>query len=112
MIKNYLRLTLILAITALVTSCDKETAELTYTSPEGNNTVSIIGTRYMSTDALALEIKATTGETPKGTVPAELYADNLNDSTCSITWENNSSCRLTLKNWDETEQYIPITFGN
>lgn len=112
MIKNYLKLLFILFITVMVTSCEEESAEFTYTSPDGNNEVRITGSRFVSTDAFALKIDAFTGETPKGSATADLYADDLNESTVSITWENNSSCKLTLYNWDKTQQTVPITFGN
>lgn len=94
--KTIFRALFILMVPAMIVGCNPGPIEsLTFTSPEGDRTIKVTGTR--STD-LAPIMAQVTLIVPKGekSFSFEHQAGSLTKDNVTATWENNNRCQLVF----------------
>jgi hypothetical protein len=93
-------------LTILFFACGmKETAQTSSTSPDGNSTITISGTKNFGDPwQAAIKINAFKQEQQ---VTTEIYADGLSEKNIKFNWFDSNHCIITISQQDNTTR----TFG-
>jgi hypothetical protein len=94
--KFIFRALFLLMVPAMMTGCNPGPIEsLTFTSPDGDRTIKVTGTRSTSLAPIMAQV---TLIVPKGEkdFSFEHQASSLTKDNVTATWANNNNCRLTF----------------
>lgn len=97
----------IILLCLLLTGCEAKKAELRNESPDGKTQITVFGNKtFMEPWDLTIEIKA--GD-KSNKLETQLYADEITQENIIFSWQDNSTCVITLIAQDDSQRTIELS---